>query len=153
MIPAAPCLLCPRIVSFLASSYLLPFLCTVFLTKQESTAKLTKRAWELRRDAKVCDEPTCSAKKQDKTLYKCRRCKVATYCCHEHSVKHWPAHMSLCKEIQRRCDYPECKKRAQDVKCSKCNIAAYCSEEHRSAHKSAHKSRCAELRAYLRVDA
>jgi hypothetical protein len=55
--------------------------------------------------------------------------------------------MSLRKELQRRCDLPECDKRAQDVKCRQCDVATYCSEEHRSAHES----RCDELCKYLRL--
>jgi hypothetical protein len=57
----------------------------------------------------------------------------------------WSAHTSLCKELQRRCDLPECDKRAQDVKCGQCDVATYYSEEHRSAHEN----RCEELYAFI----
>jgi hypothetical protein len=56
---------------------------------------------------------------------------------------------SLCLKLQRRCDLPECDKRARDIKGRTCEVAAYCSEE----HKSAHKSRCDELCKYLRLKA
>jgi hypothetical protein len=115
------------------------------LKTQERVAVSIKEAWTKRKLAKICDKPACRVKKRDVELFKCRRCHVATYCSHEHSVEHWPAHMSLCKEVQRRCDHPECEKRAE-IKCPKCDVATYCSEEHRCAHWSvAHKSRCEEL--------
>jgi hypothetical protein len=119
--------------------------CFAMLNTQVYTAVYIKTAWEMRKNAKICDLPACRVKKRDVELFKCRRCQVATYCCHEHHVEHWPAHMSLCKEVQRRCDHSGCENRAE-VKCPLCNVATYCSEEHRSAHKSAHRSRCTELR-------
>ncbi len=122
------------------------FQIAIFVT-QESVADAVNEAWNRRQKSKICDEPTCWARKRDVSLYKCRRCQVATYCCHEHSVKHWPVHMSLCKELQRKCVHSGCEKRAQEVKCRTCDVATYCSGQHRSAYKSRYK----ELREYLWV--
>ena len=71
--------------------------------------------------------PGGHVKKQDKTMYKCEGCQVATYCCSitacciGHST--W--------EMQRTCDHPECDRRAKmEIRCRQCNVATYCSEEH-----------------------
>ena len=106
---------------------------------------MVEQAKEKRKDAKICDYTECRVKKQDKTLYKCGGCDVATYCCYEHSVLDWPLHKSLCKEMQRRCDHPQCERRAAEIRCRKCKVATYCSEEHRSEHRAAHESVCKEL--------
>jgi hypothetical protein len=116
------------------------------LTIQDENTEERAQAKARYQTAKICDDPTCGVKVDKVTLFACRRCRVGTYCCHEHHVAHWPAHMSLCKEIQRRCDHPKCEKRAE-IKCAKCMTATYCSREHGEAHWKAHESRCKELRA------
>ena len=128
-------------------SLLILYLVSCSLTIQKLVADNIEEAWEKRKNAKECDYPECRVKKQDKTLFKCEGCLVATYCCYDHSVLHWPVHMSLCKELRRRCDLPGCDRRAAEIRCGKCNVATYCSEEHRSEHRSAHRSVCKELRA------
>jgi hypothetical protein len=122
------------------------------VSRSPNTQKLVaddiEKARELRKNAKECDYPECRVKKQDKTLFKCDGCQVATYCCYDHSVLHWPVHMGLCKELRRRCDHPECNRLADmEIRCGKCNMATYCSEEHRSEHRAAHRSVCKQLRA------
>ena len=106
---------------------------------------MVEQAKEKRKLAKICDYTECRVKKQDKTLYKCAGCDVATYCCYEHSVLDWPLHKSLCKEMQRRCDHPQCERRAAEIRCRKCKVATYCSEEHRAEHRAEHESVCKEL--------
>ncbi len=88
-------------------------------------------------------------KKQDASkMRKCGGCREARYCCDEHQKLHWPDHSSLCEDLQRRCDHPECERRAAaEIRCGQCNVATYCSEEHRSEHRSEHESVCEELYA------
>ena len=112
------------------------------LTTQERNSEIIEIAHEKRKNAKICDYyPMCRVKKQDATLYKCGGCDVATYCSQEHSVLNWPAHKSLCKELQQRCAHPECDRRAE-MRCIRCHVAAYCSKEHRSEHRAEHRSVC-----------
>ena len=124
---------------------LIRYLVSCSQNTQKQVADSIEKAWEKRKNAKECDYPECRVKKQDKTLFKCEGCLVATYCCYDHSVLHWPVHMSLCKELRRRCDLSGCDRRAAEIRCGKCNVATYCSEEHRSEHRAEHKSVCKEL--------
>ena len=116
------------------------------LTTQNNLAKKINLAKTLQRNVRICEYPACEVKAKDKTLLKCPRCRVTLYCCKDHASQHLPDHLKFCRELTRRCDYPECKKRAQ-IKCGRCKVATYCGERHMSKHSSAHESVCEELRA------
>ena len=57
---------------------------------------------------------------------------------------HLDDHESLCEELQRICDLPECEERAA-IRCSECRVAAYCGTKHMRKHRAAHESVCREL--------
>ena len=60
-------------------------------------------------------------------------------------MQHLDDHESLCEELQRICDYPECSERAE-IWCSECGVAAYCyGQKHMRKHRAAHESVCREL--------
>ena len=128
------------------------------LTTQEKAADFAKCSKAAQREARRCDLPACQATAADLKLgerfKKCPACRTAIYCCKDHAVRHYPEHESLCKELTRICDYPECKERADiDIMCRQCKVATYCSKKHREKHSSAHEgqSRCEELRALRKV--
>ena len=63
-----------------------------------------------------------------------------TSCCYDdpHSVLHWPVNMSLCKELRRRCDLPECEdRRAAEIRCGKCKVVTYCRRGRRGSEAAA----------------
>ncbi len=115
---------------------------------QEQTADYAKGALSRQRDARRCDYPACGASAADldiPRLSKCPRCRTAIYCSTAHAVLHLDDHESLCEELQRICDYPECEERAA-IWCSECDVAAYCfGKKHMRKHKEAHESVCREL--------
>jgi hypothetical protein len=128
----------------------LTVLSSLFHTPFQGECAVTrKKAKIMERMARQCEYTKCGAKTQDgATLHKCAGCRIVLYCCKDHAVRHMPEHESLCKELQRTCDYPTCKDRADThVKCRLCKMAMYCSKRHRSKHESAHEGRCEELRS------
>ena len=139
-------------LSYAASSLVLLFYCLVScsLTTQEFTAEISKHAKDFQRAVRQCENPLCEVTAKDNIpLHKCPRCRVTLYCCKDHAAQHLPAHLRFCRELTRRCDFPECTKRAQ-IKCGRCKVATYCGARHMSKHSSAHESVCEELRACRR---
>jgi hypothetical protein len=45
----------------------------------------------------LCGKPKGTGK-----MYKCRGCRLATYCCRAHQRTHWTAHKTSCKDMQEQ---------------------------------------------------
>ena len=114
---------------------------------QKNTAEFAKKALTRQRAARRCDLPSCNASAAElniQRLAKCPRCRCAIYCGQQHAMLHLDDHESLCEELQRICDLPECEERAA-IRCSECRVAAYCGTKHMRKHRAAHESVCREL--------
>jgi hypothetical protein len=113
----------------------------VLLLLQESTIVIKYGAKIRQRLVRKCFAPGCEKTNQ---LKACGHCEVALYCSTAHQHLHRSAHESLCKELTRLCDYPDCEKRALK-RCPNCKCVMYCSEEHLAMDEDAHKEICEEL--------
>lgn len=44
----------------------------------------------------------CGKEKGSGKMFRCRGCKIASYCCRAHAKSDWKTHQAMCKEVQSR---------------------------------------------------
>lgn len=114
-------------------------------TPQESNHSFKHGAKKRQRQVRKCSFPDCAVSKTEELRLKaCGHCEVALYCSPAHQHLHRPAHIPLCKELTRLCDYQDCRKRARYT-CANCKCIVYCSPEHETGDADAHRELCDKL--------
>ena len=58
--------------------------------------------------------PLCGKEKGSGKMFRCRGCKVASYCCRAHAKSDWKNHQVMCKEVQSQ-DNSRAMQRSQSL--------------------------------------